>query len=232
MRISVVTGANRGLGLEFARQLAARGEHVIAGTRHPGRALALNELAAAHPGRLHVLPLDLSSDASVDEFARETAALVGHVDLLLNNAGVLPAGERFGRLSSESLEAAFRINAVGPLLLTERLAALLGNADAAVIGNISTTMGSIAQTQRFGTPSYAISKAALNMVSRLLGAALADGGATVLSLHPGWVRTDMGGERAPLAPAEAVAKLLAVLDRATPQQNGMFVDGDGQPLPW
>ena len=93
-------------------------------------------------------------------------------------------------------------------------------------------MGSISQTRQFRTPSYAMSKAALHMASRLLAAALAEHGATVLALHPGWVRTDMGGDKAPLAPADAVAALLNVLDKATPAQNGMFVDGEGKALAW
>ena len=232
MQRCLVTGANRGLGLEFVRQLLAREARVIATARQPGHALELNELAAAHPGRLHVLPLDVARPASIDELAREAEQLFDGLDLLLNNAGVLPAGERLGRLDPEQVEASFRVNARGPLLLTEALAGLLGRGSAPVVGNLASSVGSIARTQAFRTPSYAISKAAQNMVTRLLAAALAERGVTVLALNPGWVRTDMGGARAPLDPPTAVARLLQVIDAATPQRSGMFLDGDGQALPW
>lgn len=232
MRRCLVTGANRGLGLAFTRQLLARGERVIATARHHGRALELNELAAAHPGHLHVLPLDLARPASIHELAREAAALFDGLDLLINNAGVLHAGERFGRLEPEHFEQAFRTNALGPLLLTEALAELLARGERPVVGNLSTQLGSIAQTHAFRTPSYAMSKAAQNMATRLLAAALAERGVSVLALHPGWVKTAMGGERAQLEPATAAARLLAVLDAATPERSGLFVDGDGKALPW
>lgn len=232
MRRCLVTGANRGLGLEFTRRLLSRGERVIATARHPGRALELNELTAAHPGHLHVLPLDVARPSSIHELAREAADWFDGLDLLINNAGVLNAGERFGRLQAEAFETSFRTNALGPLLLTEAMADLLSRGTRPVVANISTQIGSIAQTQRFRTPSYAMGKAAQNMATRLLAAALLEQGVCVLALHPGWVRTDMGSERAPLSPAEAVAKLLEVIDQATPERSGMFVDGDGTALPW
>jgi NAD(P)-dependent dehydrogenase (short-subunit alcohol dehydrogenase family) len=232
MRRCLVTGANRGLGLEFTRQLLARGERVLATARQPGRALELNELSAAHPGHLHVLPLDLARPASIHELVREAEPLLDGLDLLLNNAGVLPGGERFGRLDADTLDHALAVNVRGPLLLTEALAGLLRRGERALVANLSSTIGSIAQTRAFRTPSYAISKAAQNMATRQLAAALAEHGITVLALNPGWVRTDMGGERAPLAPAEAVARLLRVIDAAGPERSGMFVDGDGQALPW
>jgi NAD(P)-dependent dehydrogenase (short-subunit alcohol dehydrogenase family) len=232
MQRCLITGANRGLGLEFARQLLRRNARVIATARHPGRALELNELAAAHPGHLHILPLDVASPASIHELAREAGLLSDSLDLLVNNAGLLPAGERLGTLDPEVLDASFHTNARGPLLVTEALRELLQRGERPVVANIGSVIGSVAQTQAFRTPSYAIGKAAQNMVTRLLAAALAGDGITVLALHPGWVRTEMGGAKAPLAPEEAVARLLGVLDAATPARSGMFVDGDGSALPW
>lgn len=232
MRRCLVTGANRGLGLGFVRRLLGRGERVIATARKPGQALELNELAAAHPGHLHVLPLEVTRAASIDELAREAGALFDGLDLLINNAGVMHSGERFGRLQAEPLEHSLQVNALGPLLVTQALAGLLQRGEQARVANISSQLGSIAQTQAFRTPGYAIGKAAQNMASRLLAVALAEHGIPVLALHPGWVRTDMGGERAPLAVDEAVRRLLAVIDAATPERSGMFVDGDGKALPW
>jgi NAD(P)-dependent dehydrogenase (short-subunit alcohol dehydrogenase family) len=127
---SLVTGANRGLGLEFTRQLLARGGHVVATAREPGRAGALNALAGEHPGRLRVLPLDVADPDAIAALAAElpVADDFAPLDLLVNCAGVLHSGERFGRLDPAILEDSFRVNAMGPLLLTEALAPLLAKA--------------------------------------------------------------------------------------------------------
>lgn len=252
-RATLVTGANRGIGLEFASQLLARGDHVIATCRHPGKAAALNALGGEHPGRLHVLPLDVANDRSRAELVRELPLVLGEdgrLDLLINNAGVLHSGERFGQLRQETLEDSLRINAIGPLLLAQALAPLLrdgdrpvdsgkdaagtGAADSGfpVIANLSSQLGSIAGVTRFGTPSYAISKAAQNMASAQLAQALAARGIVVLALHPGWVQTDMGGGKAPDAPADVVAGMLRLIDAASPAQSGGFFDWQGQALPW
>ena len=267
-RTALVTGANRGIGLEFVRQLLARGDQVVATCRHPGKAAALNSLAGEHPGRLHVLPLDVADAKSRARLAHELPLVLGEredgtpgtLDLLVNNAGVLHSGERFGHVEQAMLEDSLRINAIGPFLLAQALAHLLtdvadatGGAinslpdtrsvdrlpptlDAApsrtVIANISSQLGSIANTTRFGTASYDISKAAQNMGSVLLARALADRGIVVLALHPGWVQTEMGGAQAQVAPADAVTGLLRVIDAATQAQSGSFIDWRGEPLPW
>ncbi len=253
-RTVLVTGANRGIGLAFAGQLLARGDHVIATCRHPGKAAALNALGGEHPGRLHVLPLDVASEKSRAELIRELPLVLGEdgrLDLLINNAGVLHSGERFGQLRQETLEDSLRINTIGPLLLAQAVAPLLRDSDRPpggskgvagtgaaaasgfpVIANLSSQLGSIAGVTRFGAPSYAISKAAQNMASAQLAQALAARGIMVLSLHPGWVQTDMGGEKAPDAPADVVAGMLRLIDAATPAQSGQFFDWHGEALPW
>jgi len=232
-RNALVTGANRGLGLEFVRQLLLAGDHVVAACRQPGRANALNALAGEHPGRLHVLPLDVAASRSHAELARELPLVLGadgRVDLLVNNAGVLHSGERFGFLTPANFEDSFRVNALGPLLLAQALAPRL--ADGARVVNLSSELGSIATTTRFGTPSYNMSKAAQNMATALLARALAERGIVVAALHPGWVRTDMGGEGASLAPADAVAALLRVVAGLTDEDSGRFLDWRGRPVPW
>jgi len=233
-RHCLVTGANRGLGLEFVRQLLARGDRVLATCREPGRAQALNRLVAGHPGRLHVLPLDVAMPKTHAELLRELPLVSGGasapIDLLINNAGVLHPGERFGTISPENLDDSLRTNASGPFLLTQALAPQL--ADGATVANLSSRLGSIASTAAFGTPSYAISKAALNMATVLLARALAGRGITVLALHPGWVRTDMGGAGAELEPGDAVSALLAVIDRLHPTDTGSFLDRHGATVPW
>ena len=226
----LVTGANRGIGLEFVRQLLARGDRVIAACRHPGKATALNTLTGEYPGHLHVLPLDVANEKSRAELVRELPLVAGHVDLLINNAGVLHSGERFGQLSAAHLEDSFRTNASGPLLLTEALAPALS--DGATVANLSSALGSIASTSRFGTPSYNISKAAQNMATVLLAHALRERGIRVVALHPGWVQTDMGGDGAQIAATASVAGLLKVIDGLTLDDSGRFLDWQGQPQPW
>jgi NAD(P)-dependent dehydrogenase (short-subunit alcohol dehydrogenase family) len=128
-RICLVTGANRGIGLEFARQLLARGDRVVATCRQPGKATALNTLAGEYPGRLHVLPLDVADARSRAELVRELPLALGddapRLDLLVNNAGVLHSGERFGQVDAAVLEDSLRINAVGPFLLAQALVPLM-----------------------------------------------------------------------------------------------------------
>lgn len=232
----LVTGANRGIGLEFVRRLLARGDRVVATCRQPGKATALNTLSGEYPGRLHVLPLDVADARSRETLARELPLTAGStsgpqpLDLLINNAGVLHTGERFGQLSDANFDDSFRINASGPLLLTQALAAQL--ADGATVANISSVLGSIASTERFGTPSYNLSKAAQNMATRLLADALRGRGIRVVALHPGWVQTEMGGEGAQITTAESVTGLLQVLDGLQAADSGAFLDWNGRPVPW
>jgi len=232
MQRVLVTGANRGLGLEFVRELLARGDRVYAACRHPGRALALTELAGAHPGHLAVLPLEVDKERSIAELVREVAALTETLDVLINNAGMLVSGERFGALAGKSLLDTFAANVVGPVLLTQALAPLLEKSGAAKVMNVSSILGSIADTEAFGTPSYAISKAALNMATRQLAHALKPHGVTVFCAHPGWVKTDMGGSGATLSPQTSVAGLLKALDAIKPTAAGTFVDFRGHKLLW
>ncbi|RZA20663.1 MAG: SDR family NAD(P)-dependent oxidoreductase, partial [Lysobacteraceae bacterium] len=150
--------------------------------------------------------------------------------LLVNNAGVLHSGERFGHIEAAILEDSLRTNAIGPFLLAQALAPLLD--DGARIANLSSVMASIAGRNEFRSPSYCASKAAQNMLSVQLAHALAMRGIVVLALHPGWVMTEMGGEHANVAPDEAVRGLLGVIAAATPAQSGNFLDWRGEPLPW
>jgi NAD(P)-dependent dehydrogenase (short-subunit alcohol dehydrogenase family) len=231
-RHCLVTGANRGIGLEFVRQLLARGDRVIATCRKPGAAGALNALVGAHPGRLHVLPLDVADPKSQAALASELPLVLddGRVDLLVNNAGVLHSGERFGKVTLDLLDDSFRTNAAGPFLLAQALAPLL--ADGARIANLSSELGSIADAGRYGTPSYCISKAAQNMASVLLSHALRERGIVVLALHPGWAQTDMGGPQSTVPASESVEGLLRVIDGAREHDSGTFRDWTGTLLPW
>ena len=229
---SVVTGANRGLGLEFARQLLARGDTVLAGCREPAAADALQALAAASDGRLQVLALDVADTASRDAFAAEVAARLPAIDLLLNNAGTMVSGERFGHVTQAAMTRSFAVNVAGPFLLAQALAPRLAAGTRPRVVGIGSTMGSIARTSGFHAPSYSISKAALNMATALLAQALVPQGVGVLVLHPGWAATAMGGASAPVAPADSVAGMLATIAAQPGVPAGEFLDHEGRPVPW
>lgn len=227
---ALVSGANRGLGLEMTRQLLARGDRVAAACRQPGRALDLTRLAGEHPGRLHVFPLDLTDGRSIADLARQIGALDLDIDLLVNNAGLLVEGERFGAIDGKSLRESFAVNAEGAFLLTQALNAQL--AEGAKVVNLSSTLGSISRTDSLYSPSYAISKAALNMATRLLAIALGERGIVVISLSPGWVRTDMGGAGAPLDADDSIASMLRVIDHLKVSDSGRFLAQNGETIPW
>ena len=233
IRHCVVTGANRGLGLEFVRQLLARGDHVLAACRTPGKASALNALAGGHPGRLHVLPLDVASEVSRNAFVHELALVPGddaRIDLLVNNAGVLHSGERWGQVQAAVLEDSLRTNAMGPFLLTQALAPRL--AEHGKVAFVSSIMASIGTRHEFRSPSYCASKAALDMLAVQAAHALAPRGIAVAVLHPGWARTDMGGAGADVAPQDSVAGLLRQIDAADASQPLQLRDWRGETLPW
>lgn len=229
-RHALVTGANRGIGLECVRQLLARGDRVVATCRHPGKATALNTLAGEYPGRLRVLPLDVAQEKSRAELLRELPLVCERLDLLVNNAGVLHSGERFGQLSQAMLEDSLRVNALGPLLLTEAMAAVL--ADGARVANISSMMSSLATRNEFRSPGYCMGKAAQNMATVQLAHALRPRGIVVLALCPGWVQTDMGGPGAQITPAQSVEGLLRVIDAASIDDSGRFIDWRGEAMAW
>jgi len=232
---SVVTGANRGIGLELVRQLLARGHRVLATCREPGKATRLNVLAGEHPGRLRVLPLDVASERSRAELVRELPLLAAEdaplrIGLLVNNAGVLHPGERFGSVNEATLKDSLQVNAIGPFLLVQALAPML--ADGARVANLSSQLGSIGNVTRFGTPSYAISKAAQNMATVQLVHALAPRGIVVVALHPGWVQTEMGGAGADVSAEDSARGLVDVIDGLGDGDSGRFLDWQGKPLPW
>jgi NAD(P)-dependent dehydrogenase (short-subunit alcohol dehydrogenase family) len=226
----LVTGANRGLGLEFVRQLLGRGERVIAACRQPGRAIELTRLAGVHPGHLTVLPLALPDSRSIAELVREIEALDVRIGVLVNNAGMLVSGERFGTIEAKSLHDSFAANAQGPLLLTQALAPRL--TDHAKVINLSSGLASIAGADSLYSPSYSISKAALNMASKLLSVALADRHIVVVALSPGWVQTDMGGAGASLTPAESITAMLRLIDGLQITDTGAFLSHGGKPIAW
>jgi NAD(P)-dependent dehydrogenase (short-subunit alcohol dehydrogenase family) len=240
MRRVVVTGANRGLGLELTRQLLAAGDEVVATARHPKAADELNKLAATSGGRGTVVRLDVADPAEVTAAALHISERFDAVDLLINNAGIWTAPDEPERASSGALAdlrpepvlEVLRVNAVAPILVTQALAPRLAAAGKAVVINLSSGLGSIQGATARGNIAYGMSKAALNMLTRQLAAELAGQGTVVVSMSPGWVATDMGGPSAPLEPSESVQGILNVVGALTPAQSGSFLDHTGATLPW
>ena len=240
MRRVVVTGANRGLGLELTRQLAAAGDEVVATARQPKTAEELEKVASGSSGRVTAIGLDVGDPAGVARAALRIGERFDAVDVLFNNAGIWTAPAHHDRASrgpladlrAEPVLEVLRVNAVSPILVTKALAPRLAAARTSVVVNLSSGLGSLQGATSGGNLAYAMSKAALNMFTRHLAAELRGQGTVVVSISPGWVATDMGGPSAPLEPAESVKGILNVVNALTPAQSGAFLDHTGVILPW
>ncbi len=218
----LITGASRGLGLEFVRQYARAGWRVLATVRDP-----LSGKAASDAGA-EIYVADVADEDSIRRLAAATAAIP--LDLLLNNAGIYGEKQSFGSVSPESFLQVMRVNVVGPLKMAEAFAGRLVGRK--IIASVSSMMGSIEDTDVSGSYAYRSSKAALNMVTKCLSVELAPEEITVISLSPGWVQTDMGGADAPLTPTDAIGGMRKVLDHLTFADSGKFFHFDGRELPW
>jgi NAD(P)-dependent dehydrogenase (short-subunit alcohol dehydrogenase family) len=220
----VITAANRGLGLEFARQLSQRGDRVIATARQPKLAKDLKALDVA------VYPLDVRDGESVREFS--AALQDAAVDVLINNAGIGVSSKSFEELDFGELITFFDVNSVGALRVTRALLPHLRRGERKVVANISSMMGSIGDNRSGEAYEYRASKAALNMLTRSLAIDMREEGFTCVVLHPGWVATDMGGSEAPLQAPDSVRGMIEVLDRLTINDSGAFLDYTGKRVPW
>lgn len=232
MQRCLVTGANRGLGLAFTRQLLARGARVLACCRDPNHADDLHALHKAHPDGLLVHALDVAEPDAIAALPDAAAKHLQRLDLLINNAGVLVSGERFGNVEAQSLARSFAVNASAPLLITQALTPLLRRGNKPRVLCVTSQLASIAQASAFRTISYAMSKAALNMGVKRLAAELGLRGILVLACHPGWVKTDMGGKGATLDPENSAKALLDLIEHARVEDGGKFLAYDGAELPW
>ncbi len=220
MATVVITGANRGIGRELARQLSQRGDHVLAACRSADRAFdALN---------VEVIEgVDVTSDAGVAALAEGLGDR--RVDVLINNAGVLTR-ETLDDLDFEAIRQQMEVNAYGPLRVTAGLRRLLGNGSKVAV--ITSRMGSIGDNTSGGRYGYRMSKAAVNMAFRSLSHDLRPDGVAVAILHPGFVRTDMTGHEGMVDPPESAAGLIARIDELTLDTSGTFWHANGEILPW
>jgi len=220
----LITGANRGLGLEFARQYAADGWVVVGCCRRPAEAQALKALGV----EVHAL------DVAVPEQAEALACgpLAGRsFDLLLNNAGIYGTNQSFGGIDAQGWSQVLQTNTIGPVKMAEAFLPHVERSEKKVMAFLSSVMGSIAGYNSGGATAYRSSKAALNAAVTGLAVDLA-GRVTLLLLHPGWVRTDMGGAGAAITPEVSVTGLRKVIASASPRISGSFFDYRGTAVPW
>lgn len=221
-----VTGAGRGLGLEFARQYLAEGCKVLAARRQPSS--ALDELQNRHPDSLRQLVLDVSDLAAVAALPQQLAGQA--IDLLINNAGIYGGiHQQLTDCDPQEFQRVFMVNALAPLFLTKQLLPLL--AKDAIIAHVTSLMGSMADNGSGGDYAYRASKAALNAIGKSMAVDLA-GRHPVILLHPGWVRTDMGGAAALIDAASSVNGMRSVIAGLQPWDSGRFFKYDGSELPW
>jgi len=230
MRV-VVTGANRGIGLELTRQLLARSDEVEALTRDPDRARELHALLPSHGASLKVLACDVASDSSVRTYARTRPRVP--VDLLINNAGVYGTSVGLEKQDPAELLQVFDVNAAGAFRMTRALFTPLRQGQGRKIAHITSSMGSISENTSGGYYAYRMSKAALNMFSVTLAEEIRKHGLISVVLNPGWAQTDMGGPGAPVPVRDSAAGLLRIIDRLTLADSGKFFDyRDGNEIPW
>ena len=230
MATVLVTGANRGLGLEFVRQLMARGDDVIATRRDSGTGGALDNPGAAHD-RLTVLELDVNDAGSVARLAKQLDGRA--IDVLINNAGVYgPRGADFGDLDRQAWAEVLQVNCVAPMLLAQTLLPNLRQGSLRKLVFITSKMGSVADNRGGGSYIYRSSKSALNAAVKSLAVDLAGEDFVSVLLHPGWVRTDMGGPNALIDATTSVSGMLQVIDRAGQTESGSFLAYDGAAIPW
>lgn len=222
----LITGTNRGIGLEFVRAYAADGWRVHAAARRPAAATELDRVK----GDVTVHSLDVADDAAIAALAR---ALDGEaIDLLINNAGVIGPDNSFGCTDAGAWLETLRVNTIAPLHMLEQFLPHLLRGRLRCAVTLTSKMGSIADNGSGGSYIYRSSKAALNAVMRSAAIDLKPKGVTVIVFHPGWVRTDMGGSSAPIDTRTSVAGMRAKIATLAPADSGRFFNYDGKELPW
>lgn len=229
-RVAVVTGANRGIGLEVCRELAAQGYRVVLTSRDRARGeAAVAELQRVGGDLIHH-PLEVTDQRSVDQLRQFVVEQIGRIDVLINNAAIYPTGDHILTLDLARLRQTIETNVYGPLMLCQAFAPIMQRQRYGRIVNVSSGAGQLS-TMTDDTPAYNMSKAALNAITRMVADAVGGSNVLVNSVCPGWVRTDMGGAGAPRSVAEGADTIvwLATLPDGGPS-GGFF--RDRQPIPW
>jgi NAD(P)-dependent dehydrogenase (short-subunit alcohol dehydrogenase family) len=227
----LITGANRGLGLEFCKQYGAQGWRIFACCRQPATATALQTLAAQYP-QLTIHTLDVADFQQIDQLAAQLSS--EPMDVLLSNAGVY--GDKsdydFGKLDYHLWQETLRINTLAPVKLAEAFLPHLLKSNRKQLVAITSLMASMTDNGSGGSIFYRSSKAGLNAAMKSLAIDLLSQKISVLILHPGWVKTDMGGSQAPTSPEESISGMRKVIDEFSLENSGTFLNFKGELQPW
>lgn len=228
----LITGANRGLGLALTLEACVRGHEVLAGVRGPGSNSAhLQQLLMKYSAQLTILPLDVTDENSVRYAYEQSSSRVTKLDAVINSAAILLGREqKLEVLDFDQVEQSFQTNLFGPMLVLKYFLPLLREGERQAVINISSEAGSF-EGAYGGDFSYALSKSALNMFSAQLRRYLGPQGVLVHAVHPGWIRTDMGGMEAPGDAAASAAGIMDVIERKTVAiEDALFIDSQGRPM--
>ncbi len=220
MKNVLVTGANRGIGLEIAKQLKAKGHHILAVCRTPSQALVDLDVEV-------IADIDVTDDNDLQRLLNHIEGR--EIDYLINNAGILKRNT-LGDIDYESVQQQFVVNAMGPLRVTEKLLPVL--ADKAKVGIVTSRMGSIEDNDSGSSYGYRMSKTAANMAAKSLSVDLKDQGIAVAALHPGYVKTDMTDNKGYVDADHAAAGLIQRMEELNLDNTGQFWHAEGEVLPW
>ena len=222
----IITGGNRGIGKEFIHQLLSKDHTIITGVRNPEQMDIEHEL-------LSIFKLDVSDSQSVLEFAQSVLQQTNQVDVLVNNAGRMDGRwQTIGEVDPDLSLEVLNVNTIGPLRVTQALWPLLEKTSNSKVANISSLMGSIDDCLSGRSYAYRTSKTGLNMITKILSVEGRDTDVSVSCYHPGWVQTDMGGERAPVQAHESVEGLIGLIEMQDGERSGRFFEYTGVELPW
>ena len=225
----LVTGASRGIGLEMVKQLLALGYNVIGACRNPDGARDLWEIQSDYKSRFRYVKLDLNESRTIDELGQTLKDEC--IDVLVNNAGILKgAGENLMDLKFQDILKSFEVNTIAAMRVVRALMPSLQRSAAPQIINLTSKMGSIADNESGGYYGYRMSKAALNMFNMCLSKEFPE--ITTIVIHPGWVKTEMGGPQAPTEIYDSVKGIIKVASGLTIKDSGRFVDFQGKGLDW
>lgn len=226
----LITGANRGLGLGFVKSFLEKNVNVICTTRNISGSKKLLECKKRHPDNLEILELDLvreNSENTLSDLLSDKP-----IDILINNAGVGNSNQDFGSVSSKAWVEVLKVNLIAPLMITQSIIENVKKSSAKKIYFLSSQLGSIKENTSGGMYIYRSSKTSLNQVVKSLSVDLKAHGITVVSLHPGWVKTDMGGPNAPVSIEESIEGMMKVIKATDIRDTGRFLNYDGKELPW
>ncbi|CAH1108863.1 unnamed protein product [Psylliodes chrysocephalus] len=247
MKSILITGCNRGIGLGLVKRLVKdqiSPKCIMVTCRNLEKSTELQQIAAEHKN-VHILQLDVEKTDTFENFAKDVKQLVKDdgLNVLFNNAAYSPKATRIHFVKAEQMLETFSINAVGPLMLTKALLPLLKKAatlnkdqplgiDRSAVINMSSILGSLSMNDSGGLYPYRCSKAALNMITKSLSIELKEIGILVTAIHPGWVKTDLGGPKAPIEVDDSVDGIINLLKNLSTTHNGLLYSWEGKPLEW